>query len=79
MIVERLAIVVEDADEPLRADDLPPTLWEVIDEVTLARLERVQHPELPQALEGIGMAHPSGKVRKGAKKAAHRARTAGPR
>jgi hypothetical protein len=78
MIVERLAIVVEDADEPLRADDLPAALWKVIDEATLARLERVEHRELLQALDAIGTGHPSGKIRKAAKKAAHRARTTGP-
>jgi hypothetical protein len=49
-----------------------------VDEGTLARLARVEHPELRQALDPIGTAHPSGKIRKAARKAAHKAGTTRP-
>jgi hypothetical protein len=56
----------------VRRDDVPPRLWKLLDEVTLARLTKVRHPELIVALEAIATGHPSGRIRKAAKRAGHK-------
>ncbi len=78
MIVERLAIAAALAGGPVTQDDLPPALWALVDEAALTRLVRVEHPELGTAIEAIGLGHPSGRVRKAAKKAVHPLKTARP-
>jgi hypothetical protein len=73
MTFDSVAVAIEtgDLDDPETADEV----WEAV--TAFADLEsawRCQHPELTQILEVIARAHPTGRVRKAAKKALFKAR-----
>ncbi len=74
LIAESFARLMAAVEPPIRRDDLPPSYWEVVDEAAVLRLAATDHPELLDVLDAIGSGHPQGRVRKAAKKAAHKLR-----
>ena len=74
LVMESIAVAVEREGRPIRHKDLPARLWALVDEHALTRLAAMSHPYAPQVLDAIGSARPAGRIRKAAKKAAHKAR-----
>jgi hypothetical protein len=77
IVVETMAAVLSGLAPPVRTDDLPEDAWTLVDELDLTTAWRLEHPELLDVLDAVASGHPAGRVRKAAKKAAHKARLAG--
>lgn len=69
--------VAEASGATIREHDLPPQLWALVDDVAVPRLAAATHPDVLLVLDALGTGHPRGRVRKAAKKAAHKHRLAG--
>lgn len=75
LLVDGLAPLAALVEPPVRTEDLPPEAWEMAEALlTQAEVWRHPHPELCAVLDAIGTGHPVGRIRKAAKKAAHKAR-----
>jgi hypothetical protein len=76
LIVETYARALDGLTPPVRSDDLEPAVWEQVDDVAVPRLATSGHPDAVLVLDALGTGHPIGRVRKAAKKAAHKHRLA---
>lgn len=75
LAVDALAAYLELLDEPVTARSLPPEIVALIDDtLDFTTVWTVEHPQLLDVLDGVGLGHPQGRVRKAAQKAAHKAR-----
>jgi hypothetical protein len=77
MVVETLAAALDGAPAPVHTDELEPSLWALVDEDGVPGLALTVHPQRLEVLGALGSGHPVGRVRKAAKKAAHKLRIAG--
>jgi hypothetical protein len=76
LLVETFARVLDGMEPPIRRDDLDDDIWLAADDAAVPRMAAVPHPQLLFVLDAIGTGHPQGRVRKAAKKAAHKHRIA---
>jgi hypothetical protein len=72
LVVDALARVVLDVEPPVRAEDVDPDYWSLLDETTVLRMQESAHPDADGVLAAIGTGHPAGRLRKAAKKALHK-------
>jgi hypothetical protein len=79
LLVETFARSLAGLEPPVRRDELDDDAWLAVDEAAVLRMAAAPHPELLFVLDAIGTGHPQGRVRKAAKKAAHKHRLAGGR
>jgi hypothetical protein len=76
LVVESVARAVFGLESPVRATDVEPGFWSLLDDVTVLRMAGVPHPEVGVVLPAIATGHPAGRVRKAAKKVMHKRATA---
>jgi hypothetical protein len=76
LVVESLARAVFGLEPPVRSGDLDADHWSLLDDATVLRMVDSEHPEVDVVLQAIATGHPAGRVRKAAKKAIHKRRTA---
>src|SRR4051794_38643937 len=72
LVVESLARVTFDVEEPVRTEDVGSAYWSIVDEPTVVRLTGSEHPEADAVLGAVATGHPAGRIRKAAKKALHK-------
>jgi hypothetical protein len=76
LVVDSLARAVFELEPPVRSGDVDADHWSLLDEATVLRMVDSGHPEVDVVLDAIGTGHPAGRVRKAARKAVHKRRTA---